>query len=81
MIEEEEEDDEYANSYDEGDFDMLNDPRSRGAESYRELAEELLIRNDVESPRARERKVEAAARGKPADLEAEVEGLRSKSST
>lgn len=44
---------------------QLYDPRSRGAESYRELAEELLTRNDVESPRARERKVEAAARGKP----------------
>jgi len=43
----------------------LYDPRSRGAESYRELAEELLIRNDIESPRARERKTEAQARGKP----------------
>lgn len=44
---------------------QLYDPRSRGAESYRELAEELLIRNDIESPRARERKTEAQARGKP----------------
>jgi len=44
---------------------QLYDPRSRGAESYRELADELLTRNDVESPRARERKAEAHARGKP----------------
>lgn len=44
---------------------QLYDPRSRGAESYRELAEELLSRNDIESPRARERKAAAAARGKP----------------
>lgn len=35
---------------------MLYDPRSRGAESYHELAEELLSRNGVESPRAKERK-------------------------
>lgn len=44
---------------------QLYDPRSRGAESYHELAEELLTRNDIESPRARERKTEAEARGKP----------------
>jgi chromosome partitioning protein len=44
---------------------QLYDPRSRGAESYRDLADELLSRNEVESPRARERKAEAAARDKP----------------
>jgi chromosome partitioning protein len=44
---------------------QLYDPRSRGAESYRELADELLTRNDVESPRARERKAEASSRAKP----------------
>jgi chromosome partitioning protein len=44
---------------------QLYDPRSRGAESYRDLADELLARNEIESPRARERKAEAAARGKP----------------
>ena len=44
---------------------QLYDPRSRGAESYRELADELLTRNGIESPRARERKAEAQARGKP----------------
>ncbi|HWF67049.1 MAG TPA: ParA family protein [Acidobacteriaceae bacterium] len=31
------------------------DPRSRGAESYMELARELLLRNKIESPRERER--------------------------
>jgi len=41
---------------------MLYDPRSRGAESYRELAEELLSRNGVESPRAKDRKKAAANR-------------------
>jgi chromosome partitioning protein len=44
---------------------QLYDPRSRGAESYRDLAEELLSRNEIESPRARERKAAASARGKP----------------
>jgi len=44
---------------------QLYDPRSRGAESYGELAEELLARNEVESPRARERKAQAEARGRP----------------
>jgi chromosome partitioning protein len=43
---------------------MLYDPRSRGAESYRDLAEELLARNQVESPRAKERKAAAASRAK-----------------
>jgi len=41
---------------------MLYDPRSRGAESYRELAEELLSRNGVESPKAKDRKKAAASR-------------------
>ena len=44
---------------------MLYDPKSRGAESYRDLALELLERNGIESPRAKERKAaaRAAARG------------------
>ncbi len=41
---------------------LLYDPRSRGAESYRELADELLARNGVESPAAKERKAARAAR-------------------
>ncbi|HEX5235661.1 MAG TPA: ParA family protein [Silvibacterium sp.] len=43
---------------------MLYDPRSRGAESYEKLAEELLARNKIESPRAAERKTAAAKRAK-----------------
>ena len=43
---------------------MLYDPRSRGAESYHSLAEELLSRNHIESPRAKERKTAAASRAK-----------------
>lgn len=39
---------------------MLYDPRSRGAESYQNLAEELLARNSIESPRAKKRKTQAA---------------------
>ena len=39
----------------------LYDSRSRGAESYRDLALELLERNGVESPKARERKLTAVA--------------------
>ncbi len=35
---------------------MLYDPRSRGAEAYQALALELLQRNAIESPRAKERK-------------------------
>jgi len=35
---------------------MLYDPRSRGAEAYQALALEVLQRNAVESPRAKERK-------------------------
>lgn len=43
---------------------MLYDPKSRGAESYYELANELLDRNKIESPRAKERKAKAGKRGK-----------------
>ncbi|GGH02367.1 ParA family protein [Silvibacterium dinghuense] len=43
---------------------LLYDPRSRGAESYAELAEELLSRHKRVSPKAKERK--AAAASKPA---------------
>ena len=39
----------------------LYDPRSRGAESYRDLALELLDRHQIESPAARERKKQAQA--------------------
>ena len=39
----------------------LYDPKSRGAEAYRELAIELLTRNNLESPEARRRKAAAAA--------------------
>jgi len=35
---------------------LLYDPRSKGSESYRELAEEILARNGIESPAARQRK-------------------------
>ncbi len=38
----------------------LYDPRSRGAEAYRELALELLVRNNIESPEAKRRKATAA---------------------
>jgi chromosome partitioning protein len=40
---------------------LLYDPRSRGSESYRELADELLTRNGIESPAAKERKAAQAA--------------------
>lgn len=43
---------------------LLYDPKSRGAESYRDLAQELLERNHIESPRAKERKRAAANRAK-----------------
>jgi chromosome partitioning protein len=43
---------------------LLYDPKSRGAESYRDLAQELLIRNEIESPRAKERKKAAENRAK-----------------
>ena len=39
----------------------LYDPKSRGAEAYRELALELLSRNGIESPEAQRRKAAAAA--------------------
>jgi chromosome partitioning protein len=39
----------------------LYDPKSRGAEAYRELALELLTRNNLESPEAKRRKAAAAA--------------------
>lgn len=35
---------------------MLYDNRSKGTEAYRELAEELLVRKSIDSPRAKERK-------------------------
>jgi len=38
----------------------LYEPKSRGAESYRDLAEEILARNSIESPRALERKTAKA---------------------
>jgi chromosome partitioning protein len=43
----------------------LYDPRSRGSESYRDLAEEILARNNIESPRALERKTAAKTKSKP----------------
>jgi chromosome partitioning protein len=47
---------------------VIYDPRSRGAESYRELAEEIMARNNIESPLARERK------GSKAQSQARQEG-------
>jgi chromosome partitioning protein len=44
----------------------LYDPRSRGAEAYRDLALELLIRNKVESPEQKKRDAEAAEAAKSA---------------
>ena len=38
---------------------LLYDPKSRGAESYRDLGAEILARNGVESPKAKERKAAA----------------------
>lgn len=38
---------------------QLYDPRSRGAESYMELAREILLRNKIESPRELTRKAES----------------------
>jgi chromosome partitioning protein len=35
---------------------VLYDPRSRGSESYRDLAREILARNDMQSPRSPDRK-------------------------
>jgi chromosome partitioning protein len=42
----------------------LYDPRSRGTEAYFELANEFLARNNIESPRAAERKVAEPIRGR-----------------
>jgi chromosome partitioning protein len=39
----------------------LYDPKSRGAEAYRELALELLARNNIKSPEEKRRKASAAA--------------------
>jgi chromosome partitioning protein len=39
----------------------LYDPKSRGAEAYRELALELLVRNSIQSPEEKRRKAAAAA--------------------
>ena len=39
---------------------MLYGPRSRGAESYQNLADELLGRNSIESPQAKKRKTRVA---------------------
>jgi chromosome partitioning protein len=39
----------------------LYDPKSRGAEAYRELALELLARNNIASPEEKRRKAAAAA--------------------
>jgi chromosome partitioning protein len=38
---------------------LLYDPKSRGAESYRDLATELLARSGVESPKEKARKTAA----------------------
>ncbi len=43
---------------------ILYDPKSRGAESYIGLADELLKRNNIESPKAKERKAMAGKRRK-----------------
>lgn len=44
---------------------LLYDPKSKGAESYRDLASELLARSGVESPAAQERKLAAATAKRP----------------
>ena len=41
---------------------LLYDPRSRGSESYRELAEEILARNNIVSPRSKARKLAPVAK-------------------
>ena len=50
----------------------LYDPRSRGTEAYFELAGEFLARNQIESPRAAERR---AAAGGQAGVEGHVLAL------
>jgi chromosome partitioning protein len=42
---------------------LLYDPRSRGSESYRELGEEILARNGIESPAAKQRKAATVYQG------------------
>jgi chromosome partitioning protein len=42
---------------------FLYDPRSRGADSYFEVAQELLARDGIETPRSLERKAAASQRG------------------
>jgi chromosome partitioning protein len=44
---------------------VLYDPRSRGAESYRELAAEIMARNNIESTRAEDRKASRSQSQKP----------------
>ena len=44
---------------------FLYDPRSRGAEAYFEMTGEFLARNQIESPRAAERKAMAGDRSRP----------------
>ncbi len=41
---------------------LLYDPRSRGSDSYRELAEEILTRNNVVSPQSKARKLAPVAK-------------------
>ena len=41
---------------------LLYDAKSRGSESYRDLADELLSRHEIESPKAKERKAAAVSR-------------------
>ena len=41
---------------------LVYDPRSRGADTYRDLADEILTRNSIETPRAKERKMAARTR-------------------
>jgi chromosome partitioning protein len=41
---------------------LLYDPRSRGSESYQELAEEILTRNNIASPRSKARKLTPVAK-------------------
>ena len=42
----------------------LYDPRSKGAEAYRDLALEILLRNKIESPAAKKREAQAAEAAK-----------------
>src|ERR1700760_4955849 len=49
---------------------VLYDPRSRGAESYRELAEEIMARNHIQSPKSSELKNSDAKNASPKDKQA-----------